>query len=134
MPEGNKSRVSGVGVESNRPATSLPGIPVDSDRVDCLVEKSCLDVAPQRIGNSMKQGESVCLTMLSGPGDREIDRVVSVIPEYGKQMCTQRVANNLGLVPSLLKRLPSNRHLTAVPFQTIPRLLVILPRRYVSPF
>ena len=39
MPEGNKSRVSGDGVESNRPATNFPGISVDSKWVDCLVEK-----------------------------------------------------------------------------------------------
>jgi len=44
MPEGNKSRVSGVGVESNRPATNFPGIPADANRVDCLVEKIGLDV------------------------------------------------------------------------------------------
>ena len=44
MPEGNKSRVSGVGVESNRPATNFPGISVDSNRFDCLVEKNGLGV------------------------------------------------------------------------------------------
>jgi len=32
MPEGNKSRVSGDGLESNRPATNFPGISVDSNR------------------------------------------------------------------------------------------------------
>ena len=42
MPEGNKSRVSGVGVESNRPATNFPGISLDSYRFDCLVKKSGL--------------------------------------------------------------------------------------------
>ena len=47
MPEGNKSRVSGVEVESNRPATNFPGISVDSDRVDRLVEKSGLGVEPR---------------------------------------------------------------------------------------
>jgi len=46
MPEGNKSRVSGVGVESNRPATNFPGISVDSNRFDCLVEKVGLGVKP----------------------------------------------------------------------------------------
>ena len=44
MPEGNKSRVSGDGVESNRPATNSPRIPVDSNRFDCLVEVSGLSV------------------------------------------------------------------------------------------
>ena len=39
IPKGNKSRVLGVGVESNRPATNLPRISVDTNRVDCLVEK-----------------------------------------------------------------------------------------------
>ena len=39
MPEGNKSRVSGDGLGSNHPATNSPGIPVDSNRFDCLVEK-----------------------------------------------------------------------------------------------
>ena len=42
IPKGNKSRVSGVGVGSNRPATNFPRIPVDSNRVDCLVEKGDL--------------------------------------------------------------------------------------------
>ena len=42
MPEGNKSRVSGVGVESNRPTTNFPGISVDSNRVNRLVEGSIL--------------------------------------------------------------------------------------------
>ena len=42
MPEGNKSRVSGVGTESNRPATNFPGISVDSNQFDCLDEKSGL--------------------------------------------------------------------------------------------
>ena len=46
MPEGNKSRVSGVGVESNRPATNFPGISVDSNRFGCLVEKVGLGVKP----------------------------------------------------------------------------------------
>jgi hypothetical protein len=40
MPEGNKSRVLGDGVESNRPATNSPGIAVDSNLFNCLVEKS----------------------------------------------------------------------------------------------
>ena len=45
-PEGNKSRVSGVGVESNRPATNFPGISVDSNRFNCLVEEVGLGVEP----------------------------------------------------------------------------------------
>ena len=57
MPEGNKSRVSGDGLESNRPATNSPGIPVDSDRLDCLVENSGLHVATQRVENPINQGE-----------------------------------------------------------------------------
>ena len=44
MPEGNKSRVSGDGVESNRPSTNFPGISVDIDWVDCLVEKIVLGI------------------------------------------------------------------------------------------
>jgi len=44
IPEGSKSRESGVGVESNRPATNSPGIAVDSNRFDCLVKKSGLGV------------------------------------------------------------------------------------------
>ena len=42
IPKGNKSRVSGDGLESNRPATNSPGIPVDSNQFDCLVEKGGL--------------------------------------------------------------------------------------------
>jgi len=49
MPEGNKSRVLGDGVESNRPATNFPGISLDSYRFDCLVEKSSLGVEPRRL-------------------------------------------------------------------------------------
>jgi len=46
-PEGNKSRVSGVGVESNRPVPNFPGIAVDSNRINCLVEKSGLGIEPR---------------------------------------------------------------------------------------
>jgi len=42
MLEANKSKVSGVGVESNRPATNFPGFSLDTNRVNCLVEKSGL--------------------------------------------------------------------------------------------
>ena len=55
MPEGNKSRVSGVGVESNRPTTNFPGISVDTNRFDCLVEKSGLDADPWRLVSRIKQ-------------------------------------------------------------------------------
>ena len=56
MPEGNKSRVSRVGVDSSPPATNFPGILVDSDRFDCRVENSGLDVAPRWVENPIKQG------------------------------------------------------------------------------
>ena len=56
MPEGNKSRVSGDGLESNRPATNFPGISVDSNRFDRLVDKSGLGVAPRRSESPIKQG------------------------------------------------------------------------------
>ena len=56
MPEGNKSRVSGVGVESIRPATNFSGISVDTNRVDCLVEKMGLDVDHWRLVSPTKQG------------------------------------------------------------------------------
>jgi hypothetical protein len=46
MPEGNKIWVLGDGVESNRPATNFPGISVDSNRFNCLVEKSGLRFEP----------------------------------------------------------------------------------------
>ena len=46
MPEGNKSRVSGDGLGSNRPATNFPGISVDSNRVNRLVEKNGLGPKP----------------------------------------------------------------------------------------
>ena len=49
MPEGNKSRVLGVGVESNRPATNFPGFPVGSNRVNHVVEESGLTSTIGRI-------------------------------------------------------------------------------------
>ena len=55
MPEGNKSRVSGVGVESNRTVTNYPEISVDSNRIDCLVTKSGLGVEPRRSESPIKQ-------------------------------------------------------------------------------
>ena len=56
MPEGNKSRVSGDGVGSNRPATNFPGISVDSNRFNCLDEKSGLGVEPRLSESPIKQG------------------------------------------------------------------------------
>ena len=44
MPEGNKSRVLGGGVESNRPATNLPLVSVGSNQVYLMVKKSDLVV------------------------------------------------------------------------------------------
>ena len=38
----------GEGGESNRPATNFPGISVDTNRFNCLVEKSDLGVEPGR--------------------------------------------------------------------------------------
>ena len=52
MPEGNKSRVSGVGVESNRPATNFPGLSVGSNRVDREVEETGL---ARRLESLIKQ-------------------------------------------------------------------------------
>jgi len=56
MPEGNKSRVSGDGLESNRPATNFPGISVDSKWFDCLVEKSGLGVDLRRFQSPIEPG------------------------------------------------------------------------------
>ena len=56
MPEGNKSRVSGDGPESNRPATNFPGILVDSKWFDCLVEKSGLGVDLRRFQSPIEPG------------------------------------------------------------------------------
>ena len=44
MPEGNKSRVLGGGVESNRPATNLPLVSVGSNQVYRMVKKNALAV------------------------------------------------------------------------------------------
>ena len=44
MPEGNKSGVSGDGVESIRPATNLPLGSVESGQVYRMVKKSWLGV------------------------------------------------------------------------------------------
>mgnify|MGYP006996863158 CR=1 FL=1 len=45
----------GYGAESNRPTTNFPGISVDTNRFDCLVEKSGLDVDPWRLVSRIKQ-------------------------------------------------------------------------------
>ena len=47
MPEGNKSRVSGYGLESKRPTTNSTGISMDSNRFYCLVEKGGVGVEPR---------------------------------------------------------------------------------------
>ena len=49
MPEGKKSRVSGVGVESKRPATNFLGVPVGPNWISRLVEKSSLGVELRRL-------------------------------------------------------------------------------------
>jgi len=54
MSEGNKSGVSGDGLDSKRPATNFPGISVDSNRFNCLVEKSGLGVEPRRLLRPIK--------------------------------------------------------------------------------
>ena len=56
IPEGNKSRVSGDGLESNRQATNSPGIPADANRVHSLVEKSGLDGGTRRSEIRIEQG------------------------------------------------------------------------------
>jgi hypothetical protein len=63
MPEGNKSRVSGVGAESNRPATNFPGIAVDANRVNRLVEKSGLGAERQLESPVNKTGFHFVRTM-----------------------------------------------------------------------
>ena len=52
MPEGNKSRVSGDGGESKRPATNFPGYSVGSNRVDRVVEETGL---ARRLESLIKQ-------------------------------------------------------------------------------
>ena len=56
MPEGNKSRVLGDGVESIRPATNFPVMSVDPNQFDCLDKKSGLDLDPCRLVSPIKQG------------------------------------------------------------------------------
>ena len=45
----------GDGLESNRPATNFPGISVDSNRFDCLADKSGLGVEFRRLERAIKQ-------------------------------------------------------------------------------
>ena len=52
LPEGNKSRVAGDGVESNHPATNFPGFSVGSNRVDRVVEETGL---ARRLESLIKQ-------------------------------------------------------------------------------
>ena len=57
IPEGNKSRASGDGLESTRPATNFPRIQLDTNLVHYLVEKSGLGVEPRPLQSTIKQGE-----------------------------------------------------------------------------
>ena len=59
MPEGNKIWVLGDGVGSYRPATNFPRISVDSNRVDCLVEKGDLGVDLRRLVSLIEQVNTV---------------------------------------------------------------------------
>jgi len=48
MPEGNKSRVSGDGLKSNRPETNLPLGSVGSNQIYRMVKKNALVVKNRR--------------------------------------------------------------------------------------
>ena len=48
--------LGGDGGGSNRPATNFPRIPVDSNRFDCLIEKSGLGVEPRRESHVTETG------------------------------------------------------------------------------
>ena len=61
MPDANKTWVLGDGVESNRPATNFPGVSVDSNRLDRLVEKSGLGVKLRRLQARSNQSDWVYL-------------------------------------------------------------------------
>ena len=70
MPEGNKIWVSGDGIESNRPATNSPGIPVDSNRFNCLVENGGLVIERRLLQSPIKPGRlgiSSDLLLMGGP-------------------------------------------------------------------
>ena len=59
MSLGRLNRVpGGDGLGSKRPATNFPGISVDSNRLNCLVEKSGLGVEPRPLQSTIKQGGS----------------------------------------------------------------------------
>ena len=58
MPEDNKSRVLGDGVESTRPATNFPRIQLDPNLVRYLVKKSGLGLEPRPLQSTIKRGES----------------------------------------------------------------------------
>ena len=66
-PEGNKSRVSGVGVESNRPATNFPEVSVDSNRFNCLVEKSGLGIEPRPFAHLISRTLTIFNELLRQP-------------------------------------------------------------------
>jgi hypothetical protein len=55
----NHCVLGGDGGESNRPATNSPGIAVDLNRFNCLVEKSGLGVEPRPLQSPIKQDRSV---------------------------------------------------------------------------
>ena len=60
----------GVGVESNRPATNSPGIPVDSNRFNCLVENGGLVIERRLLQSPIKPGRlgiSSDLLLMGGP-------------------------------------------------------------------
>jgi hypothetical protein len=48
MPDANKTWVLGDGVESNRPATNFPGIAVDSNPFNRVVDRNVYVVAATR--------------------------------------------------------------------------------------
>ena len=61
-------------IGSTRPATNFPRISVDSNRVDCLVEKGDIGVEPRRLQSAIRQGLSavsgcspVASALRSGP-------------------------------------------------------------------
>ena len=57
MPEGNKSRVSGDGVESNRPATNFPGFSVGSDRIGSGRSCGWKELSEELISDNAKLSE-----------------------------------------------------------------------------
>ena len=71
MPEGNKSRVSGDELESNRPATNFPGISVDSDRVDYLVERKSKLREPSQVYPKLNRSGRIALVEIRDPFDAQ---------------------------------------------------------------